>query len=60
MCYEVVDDSLAALKLFPDWFVTSKTIKDFLLICTQMKIYSTLMKFLVMLYFLVMKWVLLI
>ena len=60
MCYEVVDDSLAALKLFPDWFVTSKTIKDFLLICTQMKIYSTLMKFLVMLYFPLMKWVLLI
>ena len=27
MCDEAVDDSLAALKLIPDWFVTSKTIK---------------------------------
>ena len=27
MCDEAVDDSLAALKLFPDWFVTSKMIK---------------------------------
>ena len=24
MCSEAVDDSLAALKLIPDWFVTSK------------------------------------
>ena len=27
MCDEAVDDSLAALKLIPDWFVTSKMIK---------------------------------
>ena len=27
MCDEAVDDSLAALKLVPDWFVTSKMIK---------------------------------
>ena len=27
MCDEAVDDSLAALKLFPDWFVSSKIIK---------------------------------
>ena len=26
MCDEAVDDSLAALKLIPDWFVTSKVI----------------------------------
>ena len=26
---EAVDDSLAALKLIPDWFVTSKMIKKF-------------------------------
>ena len=26
MCDEAVDDSLAALKLIPDWFVTSKMI----------------------------------
>ena len=28
MCDEAVDDSLAALKLIPDWFVTSKMIKE--------------------------------
>ena len=27
MCNEAVDDSLTALKLIPDWFVTSKMIK---------------------------------
>ena len=27
MCDEAVDDSLAGLKLIPDWFVTSKMIK---------------------------------
>ena len=31
MCNEAVDDSLAALKLIPDWFVTSNMIKNFLL-----------------------------
>ena len=29
MCDEAVDDSPAALKLLPDWFVTSKIIKSF-------------------------------
>ena len=28
---KAVDDSLAALKLIPDWFVTSKMIKNFTL-----------------------------
>ena len=60
MCDEAVDNSLKTLKLIPDWFVTSKMIKNFLVLCTQMKIYCTLMKILVMLYFLVMKWVFLI
>ena len=27
ICGDFVDDSLAALKLLPDWFVTSKLIK---------------------------------
>ena len=27
MCNEAVDDSLVALKLIPDWFVTSKMVK---------------------------------
>ena len=27
MCDEAVDDSLATLKIFPDWFVTSKMVK---------------------------------
>ena len=29
MCDEAVDYSLAALKLIPDWFITSKMIKKF-------------------------------
>ena len=29
MCDEAVDDSLASLKFLPDWFVTSKMIKNF-------------------------------
>ena len=56
MCDEATDDSLSALKLIPHWFVTGKN----LLLCTQIKIYSTLMKILLMLYFYVMKWVFLI
>ena len=55
MSDKAVDDSLAALKLIPDWFVASKMIKKLILLCTHMKIYSTLMKTLIMLYFLVMK-----
>ena len=38
MCYKAVADCLTALKFVHDWFVTSKMIKKFLLICTQMKI----------------------
>ena len=56
-CDEVIDDSLASLKLIPDWFVTSKRLKNFILLYTQMKVYSALMKILVVLHFLVMKWV---
>ena len=40
MCDETVDDCLTALKFIPDWFVTSKMIKNFLLLCTQMTTYS--------------------
>ena len=50
MCDKAIDDSLAALKLIPNWFVTSKMMK--ILLCMQMKIYSILMKILVMLYYL--------
>ena len=28
MCDKAVDDSIATLKLIPDWFVTSKMIKN--------------------------------
>ena len=55
---ETVDDSIATLKLIPDWFVTSKMIKRFLLLCMQMKIYSILLKILVMSYLFVRKWAL--
>ena len=57
MCDEAVDDSLAALEVILDWFVTNKMLKNFLLLCTQMKIYSILIKILVMPYLIVMKWV---
>ena len=40
MWHETIDDCLAALKLVPNWFVTSKMIKNFLLIHTQMIRYS--------------------
>ena len=56
MCDEAVDDSLATLKFILDWFDISEMI-NVLLLCTKMKIYSTLMNILVMLHFLVMKWV---
>ena len=55
MCDEAVDDSLARLKFILDWFDISEMI-NVLLLCTKMKIYSTLMNILVMLHFLVMKW----
>ena len=48
MCDEAIDDCLAALKFIPDWFVTCKMIKNFLLLYTQMIMYSILMKILVM------------
>ena len=56
MCDEAVDDSLSRLKFILDWFDISEMI-NVLLLCTKMKIYSTLMNILVMLHFLVMKWV---
>ena len=34
MCDEAVDDSLAALEVILDWFVTNKMLKNFLLLCT--------------------------
>ena len=56
MCDDAVDVSLAALKLIPNCFVTSKVIKkNFLLLFMQTKIYSTLMKILLMLYLIVME-----
>ena len=58
ICDRAVDDCLAELKLVFDWFITSKMIKMLLLLCTQMNIYSTLMKVRVMSYLIVMEWVL--
>ena len=60
MCDKAVEDFLAALKLIPDWFVTSKMIKKLSTALYQMEINSILMKILVTSYFLVMKWVFLI
>ena len=58
ICDRAVNDCLAELKLVFDWFITSKMIKMVLLLCTQMNIYSTLMKVRVMSYLIVMEWVL--
>ena len=60
MCNEALNDCLASLKFFSDWFVTSKMIKNFVLLYTQIIIYSILIKILEMSYFLVMKWVFLV
>ena len=60
MCGEAVDYSLAVLKLISDWFVTSKMIKNFLLLCMQIKIYTTLTKILAMPYLIGKEWVFLI
>ena len=45
MCDEAVDNCLEALKFIRDWLVTSNMIKNFLLLCTQMIIYSILIRF---------------
>ena len=57
MCDEAVDDSLATFRLIPDWFVTSKMIKE---LYTALYADENILYFLVMSYFLVMKWVFLI
>ena len=63
MCDKAVHDSLAALKLISDWFVTSEMIKklntafvrNLILLCTQIMVCSFLMNFQVMSHFAVMK-----
>ena len=57
MCDEAVADSLAALNFILQWFVISKMIKEIYTALTQMKIYSTLTKILIMLYLALMEWV---
>ena len=68
MCDEAVDDCLAVLKFIPDWFVTIKMIKnlfialyadDNVLYFNDFNNFHLSFKILVMLYFLVIKWVLL-
>ena len=58
MCDKSVADYVAALKFALNWFVANKMIKGLVNTFTQMKIYSILIKILVMSNFLVMKWVL--
>ena len=57
LCDEAVDDSIATLKLITDWdwFVTSKMVKNISLLFMKIKVYSILMKILVMLYLTVVK-----
>ena len=52
---KVVGDCPAALKFLPDWFLTSKMIKNFMLLNTQMMVYLFLINILVMSHFVVMK-----
>ena len=60
ICDEAVNDSLSALKLVPDWFVTNKMIKKlFTALYTDENI-LLLMKILVMSYLIVMEWIFLI
>ena len=60
LCDKAVDDYLAALKLVPDWFVTSKMIKELFTALYAEENMLFLMKILVMSCFLVIKWVFLI
>ena len=55
MCDEAVDDSLAALKFIPDYFVTRKIKKIHTVLYTDDNILYLLTKILLMPYFLVMK-----
>ena len=59
-CDEAVDDFLPKLNFVPDWFVTSRMIKNLFTALYADEIHSILMKILVMLYLIVMKWVFLI
>ena len=56
MCDKAVDDFLPALKFVPDGFVTSKILKNFIMLYSQMMVHSFLIKILLKLHFLVMKW----
>ena len=55
LCDETADDFLPTLDVVPDWFVTSKVIKK--LFTTLYADENILMKILVMLFLIVMKWV---
>ena len=57
MCDKVVDNFQPALTFVLDWFVKNKIIKNFILLRTQMIVYTFLMKNLVISHFVVMKWV---
>ena len=54
---KAVDLSLAILKIIPDWFVSSKMVIELI---TDLHADDSLMRILVMSYFLVIKWVFLI
>ena len=55
LCDKAVDYFLPALKFVPDWFVTSKMVRNFIVLNSLIMIYAFLMKILVMLLFLVIK-----
>ena len=53
MCDYAVDDSLVDLNVFPIGLLQVRLLNNFLILCMHMIIYSTLMKFLMISYFLV-------
>ena len=57
---KAVVDFLQGSKFLLDWVVTSKMIQNFTMLYSQKMIYSFLIKILVRLYFLEMKWIFLV
>ena len=56
MSDKAVDNFSSTLKFVPDWFVTSKTMKNLILLHLQMTIYSLLMNILVTPHLQLTKW----
>ena len=60
ICDKFVDDFPAVSNLFRIGFLQVKILKTYILLCTQMMLYSLLMKILLLWHFAVMKWLFLV